>query len=129
MRAGPFLVPPARTGGGSAGRPRGCESWAPPEVLQLSEMGRIVHLKYGDCTTRARHIDASKPGIEHYDVRTLRHWEVGYRLVRVEVEDRQGVVALAGKERAMVLGVERHAMVRATSLDRILRQPRYRGGL
>src|SRR3989442_9243573 len=32
------------------------------EVLQLSEMGRIVHLKYGDCTTRARHTDAAEPG-------------------------------------------------------------------
>src|SRR5213594_2460183 len=30
MRAGPFLVPPARTGGGSAGPPRGCGSSAPP---------------------------------------------------------------------------------------------------
>src|SRR5438034_9035152 len=35
------------------------------EVLQLSETGRTVHLKYGDCATGAGHINASEPRIEH----------------------------------------------------------------
>src|SRR5947207_8820652 len=43
------------------------------EVLELSVTGGIVHLKYGDCPTRARHIDASEPRIEHDDVRALGH--------------------------------------------------------
>src|SRR5437870_8940720 len=99
------------------------------EVLQLSEMGRIVHLKYGDCTTRARHIDAAEPGIEHHDVRALGHRQVGDRPTRVEVEHRQGVVALTGKERAMVLGVDRHAVIAAASLDGILAHDPVGGGI
>src|SRR5216684_4661857 len=49
------------------------------EVLQLSDTGRAVHLKHGECTTRAGHIDPSKPGIEHHDARALGHWQMSYR--------------------------------------------------
>src|SRR2546428_4467878 len=91
-------------------------------------MGRIVHLKYGDCTTRARHIDAAEPGIEHHDVRALGHRQVGDRPTRVEVEHREGVVALARKERAKVLGGDHHSMTAAASLHgTTARPPRLRG--
>jgi len=138
------LVTASKTNIFDAGRPLSCSAGAyrrwgrgseavnlrlHREVLQLSEMGRIVHLKCGDCTTRARHIDAAESAIEHHDIRALGHRQVGDRLTRVEVEHREGVVALAGKERAMVLGVDGHAMIAAASLDGIPAHHRVRGGI
>src|SRR3989449_2646538 len=99
------------------------------EVLQLSETGRTVHLKYGDCATGAGHINASEPRIEHHDVGALGHWQMSDRPVRVEIEHRQRVVAFAGEERAMVFGIDRHAVVLATSLDGITAYHRVADGI
>src|SRR5437879_3059898 len=99
------------------------------EVLQLSETARTVRLKYGDCATGAGHIDASEPGIEHHDVRALGHWQMSDHPVRVEIEHRQRVVAFAGEERAMVFGIDRHAVVLATSLNGITAYHRVADGI
>src|SRR5215510_15671157 len=87
------------------------------EVLQLAEASRIVHLKYRDRPARAGDVDTPEPGIEHHDVRALGHRQVGDRPMSVEVEHREGVVALAGEERPPVLGVDRHAVIATASLN------------
>jgi DNA-directed RNA polymerase subunit K/omega len=56
---------------------------------------RAVHLEHRDGAARARDIDATQPPVEHHDVGTFSHREVRDGLVRVEIEDRQGVVAFA----------------------------------
>jgi len=52
-------------------------------------------LEHRDGAARARDIDATQPPVEHHDVGTFSHREVRDGLVRVEIEDRQGVVAFA----------------------------------
>ena len=67
-------------------------------------MRRVVHLEHGDRAAAACDVDPAEPGIEHDDVRALGHRQVGDRAVRVEVEDRERIVALAREEGAVVLG-------------------------
>src|SRR2546430_16975510 len=121
LRCGPalFLLRRRVHGGGPPVDSQAVNLRLHREVLQLSETARTVHLKYGDCATGAGHIDASEPGIEHHDVRALGHWQMSDRPVRVEIEHRQRVVAFAGEERAMMFGIDCHAVVLATSLDGI----------
>src|SRR5262249_5830646 len=68
------------------------------EILQLAEVVGIIFLKHGDGAACAGDIDAPKPWIELYHVRTLRHRQMGDRLMRIEIEDGEDVVALAGKK-------------------------------
>src|SRR2546421_5019583 len=63
------------------------------DVLQLSEVRRVVHLEYRDDPARAGDVDPAKSGVVHHDVGTFRHREVRDGPVRVEIEDRHGVVA------------------------------------
>src|SRR2546426_10652296 len=81
LRCGPTLVLFRRRveAGGPRGDPEGVNLRLPPEGLQLSEMGRIVHLKNGEWTTPARHVDAAEPRVEHPDRRAPRPRWVGDR--------------------------------------------------
>src|SRR5262249_46957245 len=64
-------------------------------ILELPEVRWIVHLERRDGAARARDIDPAKSGIEHHDVGAFGHRQVRDRLVRLEIEHGQGVVAFA----------------------------------
>src|SRR5207249_11529909 len=56
------------------------------DILELSEVRRIVHLEHRDEPARAGDVDPAKSGVEHDDVGTSSHREVRDGSVGVEIE-------------------------------------------
>ena len=99
------------------------------EVLELADVRAVVHLKHRDRATRACDVDAPEAEIERHDVGAARHGEMRGRAVRIEVDNRQHVVALAREESAAVLGVDRHPVVSLATIDAMAALDRVRGGV
>jgi len=64
-------------------------------ILKLPEVRRVIHLEDRDGAAGTGDVDTAEAGIEHHDVSAFCHRQVGDRLVRVEIEDDQDVVAFA----------------------------------
>ena len=87
------------------------------EILQLSEMIGIVLLEHADHAARTRRVDAAQTRIELGHIGALGKRQVGDSTMRVQGEYGQRPVTAAQQERAVMLGVHRHAVVAPASFD------------
>src|SRR5215472_12857950 len=93
-----------------------------PKVFELAVVVRIVRMKNGNGTAVARHVDTLEAGIEFDDVGSASQRQKGDGRVFVEVEYGHQLVSLTGKERAVVLRIERHTMITLALPNRIAAQ-------
>lgn len=99
------------------------------DVGELRIVRGVALLDDADGAAVAGDVDAAEAGIEFDDVGTFGDGNVADGLVLVEIHHREQIILLAGEERAVVLGVERHAVVAAAASDQMTAHDRVRRGI
>src|ERR1700686_692217 len=79
----------------------------------------VVHLKYGDGSAGTGDIDSLQSPVEFDYIRPAGHWQESDGLVAIQIEYSHQVVSFAGEKRAVIFGVNCHAMIPCTAPDGI----------